>query len=391
MKSKGLFLIFWLTFIGYSQQEITEKGELPSELKEISGMEFSNGQIIAHNDSGNTAELFVLDSTTLAISRRVSITNASNKDWEDIAQDQDYFYVGDIGNNRGNRQDLVIYKISKADFFSSDTVMAERIDFSYEDQERFETEGETDWDAEALLATDDALIIFTKQWKSHGVAAYTIPKDAGTYTATWLGEYAINGLITGITAQSNPAHLLAIGYSNFLSPFVVSFNNVSASQPFGDTVVKSNLDIGLSQIEAIARVGEKRYFIGAEEYSNAVFGIDVAAKIYAYTLSETEETEGETENPEEEGEEETPVAETQKEEIILFKEARQDTLAYVLGTTAEIRRAAIFDVTGKKVKTLSEEELSASMIQLHTLKSGIYYLAFYLNNKVIARAFVRDK
>jgi hypothetical protein len=34
-----------------------------------------------------------------AVLRTVAITNATNVDWEDIAQDASYIYIGDIGNN----------------------------------------------------------------------------------------------------------------------------------------------------------------------------------------------------------------------------------------------------------------------------------------------------
>jgi hypothetical protein len=72
---------------------------------------FCNNNIITHNDSGGQANLYEINASTGAL-RTVAITNATNVDWE-YAQDASYIYIGDIGNNFGNRTDLKIYKISR--------------------------------------------------------------------------------------------------------------------------------------------------------------------------------------------------------------------------------------------------------------------------------------
>ena len=50
------------------------------------------------------------------ILRTISIANASNIDWEDLAENDTHLFIADIGNNNGNRQDLKIYTILKSDF-----------------------------------------------------------------------------------------------------------------------------------------------------------------------------------------------------------------------------------------------------------------------------------
>jgi hypothetical protein len=53
----------------------------------ILGFSFYNNNIITHNDSGGQANLYEINASTGAVLRTVAITNATNVDWEDIAQD----------------------------------------------------------------------------------------------------------------------------------------------------------------------------------------------------------------------------------------------------------------------------------------------------------------
>jgi hypothetical protein len=46
--------------------------------------------LVTHNDSGNQANLYEIDASTGIVIRTVCITNATNVDWEDIAQDASY-------------------------------------------------------------------------------------------------------------------------------------------------------------------------------------------------------------------------------------------------------------------------------------------------------------
>ena len=59
--------------------------------------------------------LYELNVTNGNVSRTVTIQNAANVDWEDICTDDDYIYIGDFGNNSGNRTNLRIYKVLKSD------------------------------------------------------------------------------------------------------------------------------------------------------------------------------------------------------------------------------------------------------------------------------------
>lgn len=178
-KFTSLFLILLCSFSLQAQIEnITEKYNLPDAVSETSGLLFFNGKLITHNDSGDAANLYELDTITGNVARTINITNATNVDWEDITQDNTYIYIGDFGNNsNGNRQDLKIYRVLKSDYLNNTSITSETITFSYEDQTDFTSQpNNTNFDAEAISIYKNQLVIFTKNWKDNTVNAYTIPK-----------------------------------------------------------------------------------------------------------------------------------------------------------------------------------------------------------------------
>ena len=130
----SLFIVFFsISFLSFSQKKLV--AELPHKLKEISGLAFLNDSVlIAHNDSGNEAEIYFLDLLGNKI-HTVVIENAQNNDWEDITVDQKgHIYIADIGNNNNMRKDLCVYKINSKNILEKETVKAEKIAFNYPEQ-----------------------------------------------------------------------------------------------------------------------------------------------------------------------------------------------------------------------------------------------------------------
>ena len=122
-----------------------------------------DGLIWMINDSEGNPYLYALDTATVKIVKRVRLADAENVDWEEIAQDESFVYVGDFGNNDGSRKDLRIYKISKSDL--DDTLaVPEIIQFSYPDQTDFTPAPyDTPFDCEAMISAGDTLQLFTKE------------------------------------------------------------------------------------------------------------------------------------------------------------------------------------------------------------------------------------
>jgi len=159
-----ILLIFLFSTIFHSSSQKIISHKLPKALKEISGIEFINDSlIVAHNDGGNTATLYLLNLKGKIIDS-VQIINAKNTDWEDITKDdKGNLYIADIGNNNNKRKKLRILKISISSLFEKDSVHAEIYSFQYPDQVLFPPpENELLYDAESICYYDNSLWIFTK-------------------------------------------------------------------------------------------------------------------------------------------------------------------------------------------------------------------------------------
>ena len=87
-------------------QNITSTTLLSDTLNETSGLALVQGRLITHNDKGGEPKLYELDTLNGQLLRTVIVENATNVDWEDLCTDADHLYIGDMGNNDGDRTDL---------------------------------------------------------------------------------------------------------------------------------------------------------------------------------------------------------------------------------------------------------------------------------------------
>lgn len=384
----SLFIIvslFCSSLLG--QSNISEIVELPAEIKETSGLLFYNDILITHNDSGNAPKLYEIDKNTGTVIRVVSIKNAINKDWEDITQDDDYIYIGDIGNNNGDREDLNILKISKQAYNSSNEVEAERINFRYADQESFLTTTNSDYDAEAIFSKGDYLIVLTKQWQQMGTVAYKIPKTPGDYTLEPFDSYQIDGLVTGASYDATRNELFLVGYSQFLSPFYVSVLALEDGSIFNNEVTKTILNIGAAQVEAISFVSENEVYISSEELINEPI-ITTKSRLFKFELDKAEDSNGEEEDENKPNEE--PNKEENLNNLILYKEFGSHYLNYSLTTDKPITGMSVFNTSGALIAYTPLERISDTPLDISSYGSAIYYLSFFLIDGVIAAPFIVD-
>ncbi len=372
-----------------AQETAGRIGDLPAEVSETSGLLFYNNKLLTHNDSGKTPQVFEIDTANLSISRTVTISNATNVDWEDITQDSQYIYIGDFGNIRGDRTDLVVYRVAKAEYLQGDAVPAERIEFSYEDQTDLTPSQRSDWDAEALVAIGDQLVIFTKPWQTSTTRAYAIPKVPGKYAARNLGSYSVNGLITGATFTESTATVFLLGYTQQLQPFVVEVGNIGSEFAFNGSEKKTFLSIGYAQVEGITSVGPNRYFISSEYFNNANPPVILQTSLFFFTLEDDEEPGGEEPGGEEPGGEE-PGGEEPGKELVLFRSYGSNLLEYELNLPNEVFGRALFDTSGRMVRYAHADEIEGNSIDLQGLRTSVYYLTFYLQGRTLSRPFVSN-
>ena len=409
--ARRLYLIFGLLLsatYAFGQATVSRVGDLPSGIEESSGLLLVNGRLLTHNDSGNEAVLYELDTTSLGIARSIRITNAQNTDWEDLAMDNMYIYVGDIGNNLGQRQDLKIWRISLEEALNAETVTAEAIAYTYEDQSDFSGGQNSDWDAEALVVRGDSLWIFTKQWQSQGTVIYRIPKTPGSHTAERIAELAVGGLVTSASPFSDNTGIALLGYSGQLQPFFLSLPLQPGEVPSLVNANPEQLDMGFAQAEGITALDQDTYFFTSEAFSNPL--LNLPASLFRLELPDSGEGEpgegeggpgegepgegepgegegepGESENPLRGG---GPTPGLNPDELRIFRPQGSSILEYAHGSSATVLGRAIFDVSGRRILFQQGTSVQNPSIDISQLEQAVYYLTLYLRDLTLTEPFV---
>ena len=259
---------------------------LSDTIMETSGMIWWTGHFWTHNDNTNTS-LYALDSATGQIIQAVSLPGVTNYDWEEIAQDDDFIYVGDFGNNgNGNRQDMHILRIAKSGVNTAPQI--DTIWFHYEDQTNFTPTGanNTDFDCEAFIATDDSIYLFTKQWIGKKTAMYSLPKLPGSYAAKLRGVLDVQGMITGAAPVAGKRTIALCGYSlsgSMLLPFVYLLYDYPPNRYFSGNKRKIGINAPMHQVEAIASANGTSFYITNEKISVSL--LTISPKLQRLNLS----------------------------------------------------------------------------------------------------------
>ncbi len=267
---------------------IIEKS-LDNQLNETSGLIWFNNKIWTHNDGAGNNEIYALDPNG-NISLTVEIEGATNIDWEALAQDDDFIYIGDFGNNAGDRTDLKVFKIAKESLQTTESyilVTAEEIRFSYSNQTDFNGPGyQHSFDCEAMVATQNEIILFSKDWKNFKTTVYKLPKVTGDYILDPSDSYDVTGLITGADLSPDSKYLTLLGYSfslfspDDLKPFIFLFN-YNSDNTFGDKVVFLNLvSLKGNQTEGISFVNNNTLSFSSEKRDNFY------QKVYEFSWSD---------------------------------------------------------------------------------------------------------
>ncbi len=254
--------------------------DLSKKLNETSGLIYYNDHIWTFNDSGGEAEIYKIDSETGEILQTVRLNNAKNTDWEDITHDENYIYIGDFGNNRGNRKDLRIYKVDKSMIGDGkiEEVPSEIIAFSYNDQTSFIVNNRSNnYDCESLVSFGDSLIIFSKNWVDGNTRMYKIPKLSGMYKLDPISSFEVNGLVTGADYNDEKNALILIGYAD-RKPYICYFVDFDGQQLGNNKVYKVKLNkMQEAQTEGICWFNNDIILFSTEQtrvYSQAVFKLN---------------------------------------------------------------------------------------------------------------------
>lgn len=189
--------------------------ELPQELLEISALEFdatstpSQPLFWGLNDSQNANEIYLFDGLTGEVKNTLVLEGVKNIDWEEITQDENYIYVGEFGNNLGNRKDLTIYTIDKKQIDytkTSQNVKVDKLEFYYPEQTSFEKKNrKNDHDLEAFFAFNGKLHLFSKEWASLKTTHFTLdPNIKEKQGAEKINTFNTQFLVTAAHISTDP-------------------------------------------------------------------------------------------------------------------------------------------------------------------------------------------
>jgi hypothetical protein len=246
-----------------------EVAVLSDSLKENSGLKFYNHRLLTINDSGNSSEIFEIDTTSGKI-KDIFKTQLKNGDWEAITSDSASVFVGDFGNNAGTRKDLKIHKILFSSLQKpSNSISTQEIPFYYPEQTEFTSKNlSNNFDAEAMVFLNGKIHIFTKEWESKSTTHYIVdPNVSGNQGAKKSETFHTGFVVTDASYFEKKLYL--IGYTKnaevFLSIFEETDSGIFFSQKPRKYYLGSAFSIG--QIEGIA-VDEDGVYISGEVFTS---------------------------------------------------------------------------------------------------------------------------
>lgn len=218
-----LFFLFSIACNNLAKHSDLEfKTELDKPLKEISGIVADGKDLWAITDKPKA--LFWNIDTKGTILQEVTIKNVQASDVEAVTKDENFVYLGDIGDNDGSRDERKIIKVSKTAIGKNDKseIAGEIITFHFSDDVLDDKKKKNNYDSEALLSFGDFCTFLQSEepiykpnyFQFQKYRVIILPGQSAFLTAkVWL-------LMQQLTAQTMRLHLSVITKAtNFRSSF----------------------------------------------------------------------------------------------------------------------------------------------------------------------------
>ncbi len=253
-----------------------------AEITESSGIAASQCQpdvFWTHNDSGDDAYIFAINLKGDHLGTWL-VSGARNRDWEDIAAYKDssgtcYLYIGDIGNNKGERSEQRVYRIKEPSVSTDSKTMSKKNPGQTEASEALVFKyPETPYDAETLMAQPESgdIYVLTKRIDGPAIVFKIKPLFGGSaaVTAERIGEVSLpavpNGLLTGGAISQDARHVVVCDYS---AAYVL---DLGTAANFDDIWKQAPVAVDLGdrrQGEAVAFSADGRSIIATSEKKNS--------------------------------------------------------------------------------------------------------------------------
>jgi hypothetical protein len=350
---------------------IPEKiNDLPQDIKEVSGLIQLNNGFWTLNDSGNSPELFLLDTNNYTIVRSVYIKNALNIDWEELTVSENHVFIGDFGNNSGTRSNLRVLKLEKSLLLNSsiDSIEVDEINFSYPDQNNFNSSNDHNFDCEAFIYKNDSLHLFSKNRGNEFTKLYTIPSLPGNYIAHLKDSCHVEGQITGAHIQGDTLiGLLGYRPNSFYEPFMFLLWDYNQNNFFTGNKRRVNLGtvMDLGQNESIHFSGNHKGFIASEEITQ----MNKKAAVYEFGIAHLFENQ-------------LNIMDDQSiysDSLQLFPNPNKGKMT-IISESKPVREAFLLDTAGKIVyhRAFGSQGKNKAVLKINNLSEGNYFLQIKL-------------
>ncbi len=358
----------------FTPQQIAE---LPPALDECSGLAFFGGRLWTHEDGGGMDQLYVIDTLTGALQQTLTLPGTNNVDWEDLAENDEYLYVGDFGNNSGNRTDLKIIRLKKSNLLAGAS-SPELIYFSFSDQTNFTpAPNANNFDCEAFFFWNDSLHLFSKNWLDFKTRHYVLPATPGTHVAQLRDSLAVQGQITAADISDDGTAVL-LGYNVSTSEtFLWLLFDFAGSDFFGGNKRKISMGSALfvSQPEGIVFRNDRYGYICSERFSS------LPQKLLSFSIGQWMQN---------------PNAATEVLPDDLLKVSPNPFQDYLLLDFQKMvnnkMELNLSDLTGKTLKSWSFDHspvFGSLRLELPDLPSGVYHLTIRTENGVVTKPVFR--
>lgn len=257
---------------------------------ETSGLAYYNDTVLSINDSGNEPVLHAMHRLDGQHLQSWPIANALNLDWEALALSPTSVFIGDVGNNMGNRSTLAIYRIDRSALLPTTSALAaQKLNFKYADQPVGNLPVNAhNYDCEAMFYWQDSLHLLSKNWQNLWTRHYVLPTNwQDTLVVSARDSFYVNGLVTDAALDAQTNQIYFLGYkkeqSGLYSSFMYRFLNTN-NLFFGSDYQRIELGstLNLAQTEGLCITGTNQGLLSGEQIVSV---ITIAPKLHAFDFS----------------------------------------------------------------------------------------------------------
>lgn len=239
-------------------------------------MIYDDDGVFAINDSGNGAIIYYLNKNDFSIISKYKPKGLKNHDWEEVSLFGDSLFIGDFGNNFGNRRDLTIYSLPISGIIEGRDGFTRR-SFSYSLQESYSNIPHTHrWDCESMIILEKKIILFSKDWQKQETLIYNIDRSYLNSELSPVDSLNLGFLVTGAFLERISSTLYLCGYFDG-STYIAIIDNFGESSLVAE--YKKFIIKGLEgkQIESIFVMDGKIYLASeAKQVKQALYIIENA-------------------------------------------------------------------------------------------------------------------